>query len=162
MHNFPYRQYPLFSPVTLLLYLCFDDIVCAPCLPSLLLSYLCFHYLLWFAYTGRWSTISWRKSFMMFIDETFVRTVSLYPVQLPFVFRDNALLFRSLSVSCIKWDSQLGAVQNISFWHSSCLSILTEWDSVNILRLAWTRSYTSLGWRLQGMSGVCFQRNAHL
>lgn len=137
MRNFPYGKYPLVSPVTLLLYLCFNDIICTPCLPSLLLSYLGYHYLLWFVYTGRWSTISWRKSFMMFIDETFVGTAWLYPVRLPFVFCVNVLLFRSLSVSCIKWDSKLRAVQNISFWHSSCLSILTKWDSVNVLRLAW-------------------------
>lgn len=93
---------------------CFNDIICTLCLSSLLRCYLCFHYLLGFACTGRWSTVSWRKSFMMFIDETFVRTVSLYPVQLSFVFCVNALLFGKPCVRCIKWDSRLRVVHRTS------------------------------------------------
>lgn len=46
-----YIENILFSPVTLLLYLCFSGHICTLCLPSLLLSYLSFHYLLWFAYS---------------------------------------------------------------------------------------------------------------
>lgn len=98
MHNFLYRKYPVFTSNLAALFVFRWSRLYS--LPAFLIALLfMFSLFIMVCLWCRWSTISWRKTFMMFIDETFVRAASLCPVSI--CVSHSCAASQSLSVSCI-------------------------------------------------------------